>query len=81
MYIFAVADFEQLNQAWNNFKSKVSQYGDLIKRSQCKFDIDHSLASVEIFEVDQIGNIDVINESVVKNELVLPVYFRRAISD
>jgi len=22
MYIFAVADFEQLNQAWNNFKSK-----------------------------------------------------------
>ncbi len=65
----------------DNFKSKVSQYGDLIKRSQCKFDIDHSLASIEIFEVDQIGNIDVINESVVKNELVLPVYFRRAISD
>lgn len=61
----------------DNFKSKINQYGDLIKRSQFKFDVNDSLASIELFEVDQIGRVDVINELIEKNELVLPIYFRR----
>lgn len=74
----SISDCQELLES---FKAKVSQYDDLINRSQYKFDIEDSLLSIEIFEVDQIGIIDVINESVVKNELVLPVYFRRAVSD
>jgi len=65
----------------DNFKSKINKYDYLIKRSQYKFDLNDSLASIELFEVDQIGRVDVINELIDKNELVFPVYFRRSKSD
>jgi hypothetical protein len=61
----------------DNFKSKINQYGDLISRSQFKFDVNDSLASIELFEVNHIGEIDVVNDFVEKNDLLLPVYFRR----
>ena len=61
----------------DNFKSKINQYGDLIKRSQFNFDINDSLASIELFNVNQIGEIDVVNEFIDKNELVVPVFFRK----
>jgi hypothetical protein len=61
----------------DNFKSKINQYGDLIKRSQFKFDINDSLASVELFNVNHFGKIDIVNDFVEKNDLLIPVYFKR----
>lgn len=59
----------------DNFKSKINQYGDLIRRSQFKFDINDSLASIELFHVNHVGNIDVMNDFIDKVDLVVPVYF------
>jgi len=61
----------------DNFKSKINQYGDLIKRSQFKFDVNDSLASIELFQVDHVGKIDVLNDFIERNDLMIPVCLRR----
>ena len=61
----------------DNFKSKINQYGDLIRRSQFKFDLNDSLASLELFHVDHVGKIDVVNDFIEKNDLLIPVFLRR----
>ena len=61
----------------DNFKSKINHYGDLIKRSQFKFDVNDSLASIELFQVDHVGKIDVVNDFIEKYDLLIPVYLRR----
>ena len=69
-----IADRQEL---LDNFKSKINQYGDLIRRSQFKFDVNDSLASIELFHVDHVGKIDVVNDFIEKNDLLIPVYLRR----
>jgi len=65
------------NELLDNFKSKIAQYGDLITRSKLKFDLNDSMSSIELFEVNNIGQIEVVNEFIEKNDLVVPIYFRR----
>lgn len=60
----------------DNFKSKINQYGDLIRRSQFKFDVNDSLASIQLFHVNHVGKIDVVNDFIEKNDLLIPVYLR-----
>jgi hypothetical protein len=60
----------------DNFKSKINQYGDLIRRSQFKFDVNDSLASIQLFHVNHVGKIDVVNDFIEKNDLLVPVYLR-----
>jgi hypothetical protein len=74
LIINSISDRQEL---LDNFKSKINQYGDLIRRSQFEFDINDSLASIELFNVNHVGKIDVINEFIEKNDLLVPVYFRR----
>jgi hypothetical protein len=69
-----ISDHQEL---LDNFKSKINQYGDLIRRSQFKFDVNDSLASIELFHVDHVGKIDVVNDFIEKNDLLIPVYLRR----
>ena len=61
----------------DNFNFKIKQFSHLIKRSKLKFDIEDSISSIELFDVSEIGEVDVINQNIDKNDLVLPVNFRK----